>query len=230
MTVNITSTKRDTHYVKFAVYGQAGVGKTVLCSTAPKPIILSAEAGLLSLANTDIPVIEIKSLADLQEAYGYLKASNTYETVCLDSISDIAEQVLDAKMNTLEEKARETGKSIDPRQGYGGMATEMLKLTRAFRLLDCHIVFTAKQGMVTDAIANTLRFGPMLPGQVFTQNMPYLVDIVAAMRVAKDGERYLQTQPDLQYMAKDRSGKLDKAEKPDLTAIIKKVTNSDYAK
>jgi phage nucleotide-binding protein len=222
--ITVTSTKRDIHYVKITIYGQSGVGKTVLCSTAPKPLILSAEAGLLSLANKDIPAIELNSIAELQEAYAFVKAhGGAYETVCLDSISDIAEQSLDGSLLELQRKANEEGKQADPRQAYGKMAMEMLRLTRAFRTLPMHVVFTAKQGYVTDSIANTIRFGPMLPGQMYTQNFPYLMDILCCMRVTKEGERYLQTQPNIQYLAKDRSGKLNEAEKPNLTDIFKKV-------
>jgi hypothetical protein len=35
--------------------------------------------------------------------------------------------------------------------------------------------------------------------------------------------RYLQTQPDISYHAKDRSGKLNKIERPNLKMIINKV-------
>lgn len=224
MAIQVTSTKRDVHHVKFTVYGNAGVGKTVLCSTAPKPLIISAEAGLLSLAGKDVPAIEITSLGELKEAYAYVKANgDKYDTICLDSVSDIAEQVLDAKMSDLMVAAEEKGGKMDPRQGYGAMAIEMMKLTRAFRNLDKHIVFTAKQGMVQDQVANALRFGPMLPGQMYTNNFPYLMDIVCCMRMSKEGVRYLQTQPDYQYLAKDRSGRLEPMEKPDLSSIFKKV-------
>lgn len=224
MTIQLASTKREVHNVKICVYGQSGIGKTVLCSTAPNPIIISAEAGLLSLAEKDIPVIEISTLGELREAFVYVKDhEKEYETICLDSISDIAEQVLDAKIVSITKKAEAEGKGADMRQAYGKMALEMAQLTRGFRGLPKHIVFTAKQGMVTDAIANALRFGPMLPGQVYTQNLPYFMDIVCAMRIAEGSIRYLQTQPDRQYLAKDRSGKLDEKEKPNLTELFKKV-------
>lgn len=225
--VEVTSTKRDTHYVKLTCYGQAGVGKTVLCSTAPKPLIISAEAGLLSLASQDVPVIEVANFAELQAAYAYVKDKGVeFETICLDSISDVAEQVLDQAMDDLRRTSLAEGKNMDPRQGYGKMAIEMMKLTRAFRNLNKHIVFTAKMGHVQDDIAKVTRFGPMLPGQMYTQNFPYLMDILCCMRVAKDSTRYLQTQPDLQYLCKDRSGKLDQVEEPDLLNIFTKVTNT----
>lgn len=220
--ITVTSTRREVHFVKLCVYGQAGAGKTVLCSTAPKPLIISAEAGLLSLADKDVPVIEINNLGELREAYAFIsKEAHEYETICLDSISDIAEQVLDAKMSDLQRAADEAGGKLDPRQGYGKLAIEMAQLTRAFRSLDKHIVFTAKQGQVQDDMK--LKYGPMLPGQQYTQNLPYMMDLLGVLRVGKEGERWLQMQPDIQYQAKDRSGKLDKAEKPDLATIFSKV-------
>jgi len=46
--------------VKILVYGQAGSGKTSLIRTLPNPLVLSAEAGLLSIQDADLPYIEIK--------------------------------------------------------------------------------------------------------------------------------------------------------------------------
>jgi len=54
--------------VKMLVYGQAGAGKTSLIRTLPDPIILSAEGGLLSIQDADLPYIEISSMQDLEEA------------------------------------------------------------------------------------------------------------------------------------------------------------------
>ena len=96
MKINIKSTKdiATDHGIKAVVYGFSGVGKTVLCSTAPKPIILSAEDGLLSLHGKDIPFIEVKSIQDIGNAFDFLKNNGDYETICLDSLSEIAETVL----------------------------------------------------------------------------------------------------------------------------------------
>ena len=61
------------HGVKCIIFGGPGVGKTRSIATAPKPIIISAEEGLLSLMEVDVPFIEVKSLDDLNEAYNFLK-------------------------------------------------------------------------------------------------------------------------------------------------------------
>ena len=39
MAIKFTTTAQATEHVKCLVYGEAGIGKTVLTSTAPKPII-----------------------------------------------------------------------------------------------------------------------------------------------------------------------------------------------
>ena len=97
MSIKLTTTKESSSFVKALVYGDAGVGKTVLCATAPNPIIISAESGLLSLSDHDIPVIEVKSIEDVQEAFQFIteaEEAKGFQTVCLDSISEIAEVMI----------------------------------------------------------------------------------------------------------------------------------------
>jgi hypothetical protein len=106
----------------------------------------------------------------------------------------------------------------------------MMRITRGFRSLPMNVVFTAKIGATTDDIAKVTRFGPLFPGQLYGQQVPYLMDLLLCLRVNKDGTRYLQTQPDLQYICKDRSGKLGKQEavtlgKPTLATLFSKVTS-----
>ena len=51
------------------------------------------------------------------------------------------------------------------------------------------------------------------------------------MRIGKDSKgkkyRYLQTQPDYSWTAKDRSGKLDEQEKPNLSHIFDKIMGKE---
>ena len=59
----------STTYIKMLVYGQAGAGKTTLIKTLPNPIICSAEGGLLSIKDADLPFIKVGSMTDLRDAY-----------------------------------------------------------------------------------------------------------------------------------------------------------------
>ena len=95
MAINLQNTSSVTaSSVKVLVYGQAGAGKTTLITTLPAPVILSAEAGLLSIAGSNIPFLQINDMGDLKEAYKWLAESDepkAFESVAIDSISEIAE-------------------------------------------------------------------------------------------------------------------------------------------
>lgn len=221
MAINLKTT-RGLHAsgVKLLVYGQAGAGKTTLITTLPAPIVLSAEAGLLSIASADIPYIEIDSMATLMEAYTWLTQSEegkAYQTVALDSISEIAEVCLSA----------EKLKAKDPRQAYGEMQDQMGGVIRAFRdLPNRHVYMTAKLEKSQDEMGRLL-YAPSMPGNKTGQALPYFFDEVLALRCEKDAEgnpqRALLCQSDGLWQAKDRSGKLDQWEAPDLGAVISKI-------
>lgn len=209
------------HGVKVLVYGQSGVGKTVLCATAPNPVIISAEAGLLSLRKVSIPVIEITNVDELVEAHRWCQESaeaRQYETICIDSISEIGEVVL----------ANAKRQVKDPRQAYGELLEKMLTTIKAFRdLQGKHVYMSAKMEPMRDELTGIVKYGPSMPGQKLGPQLPYLFDEVFRMGINKtpQGEeyRFLQTQPDLQYEAKDRSGSLDRMEPPDLTHVFNKI-------
>lgn len=221
MAINLRSTRGiAASNVRLLVYGQAGAGKTSLIKTLPSPIVLSAEGGLLSIADADIPFIEIKDMADLIEGYQWLIESEDakkFESVALDSISEIAEVVLSA----------EKKKTKDPRQAYGAMQEVMADMIRSFRdLPGKHVYFSAKVEKTQDEMGRIL-YSPSMPGNKTGQSLPYFFDEVLALRVEKDADgntqRALMCDSDGLWLAKDRSGKLDAWEAPDLGAIINKI-------
>jgi phage nucleotide-binding protein len=221
MAINVKTTgSLAANGVKVLVYGQAGAGKTSLVKTLPKPIVLSAEGGLLSIQDADLPFIEISDMETLREAYTWLTQSEEakgFESVALDSISEIAEVVLNA-----EKKATK-----DPRQAYGAMQEQMADIIRAFRdLPGRHVYMSAKLEKTQDEMGRVL-YAPSMPGNKTGQALPYFFDEVLALRVEKDGEgvtqRALMCDSDGLWLAKDRSGKLEAWEAPDLGAIIAKM-------
>jgi hypothetical protein len=68
---------------------------------------------------------------------------------------------------------------------------------------------------------------PSMPGNMLKQGVGYFFDEVFALRVEKDADgnptRWLQTNRDYNYEAKDRSGSLDMFEPADLSAIAAKI-------
>ena len=207
--------------VKVLVYSESGTGKTTLCATAPSPIILSAESGLLALADFQIPVIKINTFADLNEAYQWIAndpRAKQFQTVCLDSITEIGEIVLaNAKIN-----------AKDPRQAYGDMIEKLTKIIKQFRdLSGKNVYMSAKMERAKDELLGGMLYSPSMPGQKLGPALPYLFDEVFNLRIMQTqaGVKYraLVTEPDSQYVAKDRSGKLDPVEPPDLAKVFNKI-------
>ena len=206
--------------VKLLCYGAAGSGKTTLIKTLPNVIVLSAEGGLLSIQDANLPYIEIASMDDLREAFTWCKDSKeaaAFQSVALDSISEVAEVVLHHEMK----------KSKDGRAAYGEMNSTMQELIRAFRDLENkHVYMSAKLEKSTDEMGKML-YNTSMPGKSLTQGLPYFFDEVLALRVERDAEgvtqRALMCDSDGLWLAKDRSGKLGAWETPDLGDIIAKI-------
>lgn len=229
MPIKYTTTKKASHAhgVKMLIYGRSGVGKTSLLATAPNPIILSAESGLLSLTEAnqrrmfgkavDIQVALIRTIDDLVQAHEDLSGVDVpFDTICLDSVTEMGEVVLS--------NAKQTSK--DPRQAYGELLDRMTQVLKAFRDIEGkHVVFIAKEE--SRGQNDSTLYGPAMPGSKLGPQLPYLFDEVFHLAIGETPEgvkyRYLQTQPDLQFDAKDRSGALDHIEEPNLTKLINKI-------
>lgn len=220
MVMQIRTTDQTQHSgVKVLVYGKAGIGKTTLCATAPRPFILSAESGLLSLRKYRIPYAEIKTPPELDEAltWAYQNLQH-FDTLCLDSVSEI----LEVAIATLKKTKN------DPRQAYGDLVDNYLPKLRQFRdLPGKHVVLTSKMGSMKDEVTGAVLYGPDAPGKELPKQLPYLVDEVFYLGsdLTPQGQpyRFLRTSPNYQFEAKDRSGSLNELEQPDLKAIFAKI-------
>lgn len=226
----------ESNGVKVLVYGDSGMGKTMLAATMPTPVLVSAESGLLSLkpANVqrtfganqsdityNVPVILVRTVDDLGDVYRWCTTSaeaKQFQSVGLDSLTEIAEVVL----NNAKRQVK------DPRQAYGELIEKMESLIRLFRdLPGKHVYMAAKMEPMKDELTGIVRFGPSMPGAKLGPKLPYYFDEVFRLAVNKDPQgnpyRYLQTQPDLQFVAKDRSGALASIERPHLSHVFSKI-------
>lgn len=230
-----TSQAQKSNGVKVLIYANSGYGKTALCATAPAPIILSAEAGLLVLNRKnleklygvgnpaityDIPVLKITTVQDLTDAHTWLTTSPDaayFQTICIDSITEIAEVVLANAKKLVK----------DPRQAYGELIEKMENTIRSFRDIEGKNVYmSAKLESYKDETGVTT-FGPSMPGKKLGPSLPYFFDEVLRIGVNKTPQgvayRFIQCEADFQYVAKDRSGALDPLEPPHLAHIFAKI-------
>jgi len=214
--IKVSTTKGMARYVNILIYAVAGWGKTEQCKNAPEPLLLSAEGGLLTLTEVDIPLLENMTIERFKEVSDWLDISREakkYTTICVDSLSEVAEVLLSQEMK----------KTKDARQAYGVMHNEMSILIRRLIFMKKDVYFTAKLKVLkTDA--GVITYVPNAPGQQLLQALPYFFDEVLVGRYGKlkDGTqyRYIQTNEDRQYHAKDRSGTLRKIMPPDLGVVI----------
>lgn len=225
VTIQNTSDLSKTSAVKALVYGGSGAGKTRLCATAPRPFIFSAESGLLSLRKENVAYSTIQSFDDLKDAYEWVTSSNeskSFDTICLDSLSEIGEVCL----ADLKKKHK------DPRKAYGELQDLVFDIVRCFRdLQEKNVYFAAKEEFVKDGLTGGVFRQPLLPGQKLAIALPYFFDEVFYLLTYTDSEsgqtqRAIRTFKDSQFEGKDRSGALDPWEPANLTHIFNKIINA----
>lgn len=212
--------------VKMVIYGEAGIGKTPIATTAPRPLIIDVEGRLRSVRNKEIPVLRVRTWKDFKEA---IKIAQTpewmdiYDTLIVDSISEIAELYL---QEMKEDKAK-----TNMQKNYGDMADAVIKVANSFK--DTwpikHVILIAKGAK--EVVADKLMYSMNFPGKELPKNMPFIFDEVLLLRnvVNQEGQliKVFQTFSDGTYFAKDSSTTLEPYETLNLTYLIDKIQNGE---
>ncbi len=197
------------------IIGAAGVGKTTLAKTLKgKTIIISAESGLLSLQGNDIDYISISSINDLRETIAFLNKENDYENLFIDSLTEISRIVLDEMQAEFPDKS-------DSLKMFGKYSQIMRKVIITFRDFEQYNVIMTALPKVDKDETNRRFITADLTGKVANQ-LPAYFDLVMHYDFIED-ERTLRTMSNERIIAKDRSGKLNEFEKPDLQLILNKI-------
>jgi hypothetical protein len=215
-----TGSEEYGRYIKALLCGESGSGKTLTASTWPNPFYASAEGGLMSIADRNIPYAEIRSSPDLLKIKMLMEDSemrNEYlkfpvETVVIDTIDEI-QRIL------VRERLEETGQETMKLQDWGWLSEQMASIIRGFRNLPMNVVFTCHVKEVTDSDTGKVTFKPGLQGAIADQ-ITGMVDLSLLLKSTtstviennqpvKVVHRALQTVPDYHHQwIKDRSGKL----------------------
>lgn len=205
--------------VKAMVYGPPGCGKTPIFNTAPKPVLMVVEPGMLSMRNSKIPCFEAYTYQGINEFCQWLFNSTetkNFDSVGVDSISQMAEIILTAKLAV----------NKDGRKAYGEMSREVMAIVNAlYYLPNKHVYLIAKQTSVDEGGA--LKRKPYFPGQDLNVKVPHLYDEILHMSLATipgvvGQQMAFRTRESFDIMARDRSGMLNEFEPTDLTALFKK--------
>lgn len=215
------------------VYGPSGNGKTRFGGTVAmvaKPLIASAESGLLSLKKlmkelkVDFDYVEIKTFDDLREVYDHFgKKDCPHDALVLDSLTEIQQVCMDS---ILKEEDREKAQMQD----WGTLNTRMTKMVRSFRDLNIHFVVTALASREKDEETQSYIARPLLQGKLQDTVAGYFDEVfyLHAVKVKdatgkEETKRWLQTQGTNKVQAKDRSGELPAECPASFSYVYKKI-------
>lgn len=223
-------TPQTTDRITCLVIGASGRGKTSLLKTIPEEenaLVISAESGLLCVRDLvtsgRVTGFEIDHFLDVEEVYGRAlneKYLDHYKWIFIDSLTEVADLCV--------ENCKEiyTNPS-DTLKMWGEYSARMKEMIKAFRdMPHYNVVFTCLESVDTDEMG--ARFvGPKMQGKAFKETLVSLFDEVFYLNMKKDeaGEdvREFVTQPIDKLPAKDRSGKLETFEAPDLSVVYNKI-------
>lgn len=205
--------------VKSIIYGGAGGGKTPVINSAPRPLLLACEPGLLSMRGSNVPTYQAHVSDKVDEFFDWFFKSNevkNFDTLALDSASQMCEIYL--------EKAKRQNKH--GLAAYGQMAEDSLKwLNKLYFMPEKHMYIVAKQEIVTLSGIETRR--PYYPGKQLPTEMPHKYDQILHLDIhnipGHGPQKSFQCISSIDILARDRTGLLGEFEPPDFTAIVKKV-------
>lgn len=236
----IISSTKITHEggVKMAIHSAAGVGKTILTATLKKPLIILTEVGGAESLNkdkikeiygkdavsTNIPIVPSYSVADFEEALAEYLNDDRFDTIVIDSVSELSKLLL----------KEITPKHKNKLQAYGEMAEHIDDLIRGLNKEEKNIVYlfhsVAQETYDEDGEPSSTVVVPSFEGQKMRTEFPFLNGNIFCLLIdyGDDGEpqRFLRTrQGDTIYYAKNRNGMLDELEPPHLQKLINKLTS-----
>ena len=161
------------------------------------------------------------------ERYGDPAQLSKYDTYFIDSLTALSRLALTWAKTQPQAFSERSGKP-DTRSAYGLLGTEMIgALTHLQHTRDKHIVLVAILDERFDEF-NRRIYVPQLEGAKTASELPGIVDEVVTLSEirADDGTAFrafvAHTLNPYGYPAKDRSGRLDLIEPPNLRALIQK--------
>lgn len=206
------------------VYSESKVGKTTFCNTAPAPrLILDSEMASRFLPGSqvrwnphteppptadgtwDTCIVVVRTYADMLQVMRWLESGqHGFESVCIDSISEIQKR--------LKDQVTEGTGEMDQRK-WGELLTHMEALIRKLRDLTEHpirpvtVVITAMmelrdgkwRPLVQGALRDTLPYFVDVCGYMFVQQMPSEDPTQPGPEI-----RRMLTRPNSQFVAGER--------------------------
>lgn len=218
--------------VKSILYGKPGSGKTPLITTAPNPVLLVTEPGLLSIRGSTLPTFDAYTPERIAEFFTWFfesKESSKFDTLAIDSGSQLAEIVLVQELN----------RQKDGRKAYGELSRRCMEwFDKLFFMQNKHVILICKQMQAETgkqvvkengvfAVEMTYQAQPYFPGNDLNIKVPHRYDEIFYLADAQIPgiampQKAIRTKGTAEILARDRSGNLNELEPPNLADIFRK--------
>ena len=209
--------------VKAVIYGGPGTGKTPLMMTAPNAAHAFSEPGMLSVRTS----VQLGAIIDTGQRINdffqwacYSAEARYFQTICVDSISQLAEIFLREAENPTNGRKR----NPDPRSWYGDMSKAVMQIMDTiYYTQSMHFAMLAKRDMIE--VDGVTKYRPYFPGKDLNIRVPHLFDSVWCLEKTNINgveSRYVRTRESHGSFARERSGNLAELEHADLTYLFNK--------
>lgn len=120
--------------VKMMIYGQAGMGKTTLALSTPKPLLLDFDNGVKRVNMSHLEGVDIVQITSWQDVQQVLQEDlSAYQTIVVDTIGKMMDFIISFKCGTRQPQIRD----------WGSINQEFSWLTRSVSSLNKNVVFVA---------------------------------------------------------------------------------------
>ena len=120
--------------VKMMIYGQAGMGKSTLALSAPKPLLLDFDNGVKRVNMAHLENVDIVQITQWQDVQQVLQEDlSCYQTIVVDTIGKMMDFIITYKCGTRQPQIRD----------WGGINAEFFWLARTLSSLNKNVVFVA---------------------------------------------------------------------------------------
>ena len=201
--------------IKAVIYGPAGSGKTPIINTAPRPLLLAVEPGLLSMRTSTVKTWLAPDTKRIDEFFNWFFNSaeaKNFDTLAIDSSSQMCDIALQEAKKTERHGLQQYGKMAEYVEPY---------MRRLYFLPEKHMYLIAKEETQDSGMRR-----PYYPGKQLPVSIPHLYDCilrVAKVSIPNVGETTaFQCNGSYDVLARNRTGTLDTFEPPDFSALVKK--------
>ena len=167
--------------IKMMIYGQAGMGKSTLALSTPKPLLLDFDNGVKRINMSHLEGIDTVQVGSWQDVKDVLQEDlSAYQTIVIDTIGKMMDFIITYKCGSRQPQIRD----------WGGINQEFSWLTRTVGSLNKNVVFVAHRD--TRKEGDDTVFIPALREKSYNAIVTEL-DLLGYLEMRNDNGRQMRT-------------------------------------